>query len=1159
MVTKFIKRFLTLTLAALLAVSLMMFAPVQVHADAASTADLSLNAQKLLTVDGDKGHTYTPVQNSQGKNDGIKISLSNGNYEAYIRILQSSMVKVSILKKGQSEQNSPAIAKTDWQVPSYAISEDADTITIATDTINIIVKKDPFGLKYTDKQGHVIDQDDTNNDDGGYGAGYDASGKPFVYKKTDPNDKEAYYGFGERGGDLNKYGENMTLWNKDQYEYNNTYDNLYTSIPFFIGLKDQKAYGIYFDNTYKTHFNMNADSNGYYYFYADGGPLTYYFIYGPGVQDVINSYTDLTGKMNRPPMWSLGFQQSKYGYTPDELVDVAKTYRKKNIPLDTMVFDINYMDDYRVFTWDSQYKNALKTLKNMGLRAVTIVDPGVKKDPGYTVYDEGEKNNYFAKNPDGTDYVGTVWPGDAVFPNFSDSVVRDWWGSHLKTALLDNGVDGIWNDMNEPSVFNGPDGTVPLDVSFGNIKSDAFHNIFAHEEDHATYDGEIAAKPNQRPFVLSRDMFAGTQRYSAIWTGDNVSDWEHLAVSLPMNENIGLSGQPFVGNDIGGFAGPHPSDELFARWIEVGSLLPFARDHYSNDKTQGQEPWQFSTDVETISRKYIDFRYQLLPYLYDAFVTASETGSPVQQPLVYQFQNDPNVYNLNDQYMLGDRLMVAPVVTQGQTSRQVYLPEGTDWVDYWTGKSYTGGQTITKSADLSTLPIFVKADSIIPTRDVQQSTEEKPLTNLILDSYLSDHAQNVFYEDDGETFNYQKGEYNTTQFNLNRSGRTITFTQNKTKTGYNSKLATYTLKLHNTIRPYAVTAGSNNYVQVGNQSDLDQHDRATYFDSDTNTLYVKIPASESQKVEITDPASDREAEAAVVKAETSQSQDDVNAATVLVSQLSSDSNAKTDLMVRLVKVQKEIDENLDQNAAVDAVIKAETSLSQNDVDAATGLVNKLSSGDLKDLLLQHLTTVQQAINQKAAPAQLAPDQKVLFTGYLTKSHAIRTAASVSAPIIGHLAKSAAVQVLNTGKWDQILYKGKAAYVYGDISKARPVRYTAYLTHKHAIRTGASNHAHAVATLAAGSSVKVLQQGQLWTLISYKGSNRYVWAKDLKKAQYTGTVTKKQAFRSAKSKKAHILRRLKKGTKVKVLSDGNQWDQTVYKGKLGYVWRSGIRK
>jgi alpha-glucosidase len=315
--------------------------------------------------------------------------------------------------------------------------------------------------------------------------------------------------------------------------------------------------------------------------------------------------------------------------------------------------------------------------------------------------------------------------------------------------------------------------------------------------------------------------------------------------------------------------------------------------------------------------------------------------------------------------------------------------------------------------------------------------------------------------------------------------------------------------LHNANRPYSVSAGSNQYVQVDSQSNLDQHDRATYFDSDTNTLYVKIPASESEKVVITDFVSDQEAEAAVVKAEKSLSQTDVDAATDLVGQLSSDSTTKTDLTVRLVKVQRQIDINLDRNAAVNAVIKAESSLTQTDVNAANALVNKLDSGDLKNLLLKHLSTVQQAINQKAEANKPSPDKK-------------------PAP---------------DKKPDP----------------AKKVLFIGYLTHKHAVRTGASSHKRSVVKLSAGASVKVLKAGKKWAMIRYKGANRYVWAKDVKKAKYTGKVIKKQALRSSYSVKSHVKTWLSKGTKVKVLSQGKHWDKVVYQGKLGYVWNSGIRK
>ncbi|MFX3617453.1 MAG: hypothetical protein ACE3JK_07985 [Sporolactobacillus sp.] len=314
--------------------------------------------------------------------------------------------------------------------------------------------------------------------------------------------------------------------------------------------------------------------------------------------------------------------------------------------------------------------------------------------------------------------------------------------------------------------------------------------------------------------------------------------------------------------------------------------------------------------------------------------------------------------------------------------------------------------------------------------------------------------------------------------------------------------------------------------------------------------------------EINDSSNESQAEkaasSAVAVAVASQMQSDLDAARSLVKQIA-DSAVKDNLNGQLDALQKTINSAAAERAAVAAVAKAEASLSQADVDAASSLVNKLPASNLKSQLLNYLVKVQQAINQKTEPTQPEPVKNVLFSGYMTKSRAIRTAASTHAPIIGHLAKGAAVQVLSTGKWDQIRYKGKDVYVYGDVSKTRPVLFTAYLTRKHAVRTATSRRARPVATLAAGSSVKVLHQGQSWTLISYKGSNRYVWAKNLKKAQYTGTLTKKQAFRSADSKKAHILKWLKKGIKVKVLSRGASWDQVIFKGKLGYVWHSGIRK
>lgn len=799
------------------------------------------NLQKLSSVSAEK------------IKDGVKFNL--GNYTGYIHLLSPDMVKVSILPNGQQEKNTPAIQKTDWATPQFDAKEKNGQYTIKTSKISVVVNEKPFGIKILDDKGNVITEDYMKN---GATSGYE-NGKPYVFKKTDKN--ENFYGFGEQTeSTLNKRGTSMGMYNTDAYAYDNNTKYVYTDIPFFMGLKDGKAYGMLFDNSYRSYYNMAKESDDYYYFYANGGTLTYYFMYGPDISHILDQYTQLTGKMNLPSEWSLGLQQSAWGYTPDQIDNVASTYRAKNIPLDTMNFDIDYMNGYRVFTFNNAYKSALDKLKAMpGFHAVTINDPGVKQDTNYSIFNQGTANDYWVKNANGSTFIGPVWAGDSAFPNFLKSDVRNWWSTNIASSLLNSGVDGIWNDMNEPAVFNndpGFDHTMPLDA-FGlddnnnKTTSAEFHNMYGHFEDLATYNAWAANNSNKRPFVLTRDMYAGTQRYAAIWTGDSVSDWEHLQMSLPMNMNLGLSGASFVGNDIGGFAG-EATPELFARWIELGSFLPFSRIHYDgvSDRNYTQEPWSFGTNVENISKKYIDMRYQLLPYLYNAFNNSAKTGAPVQQPLVYQFQKDPNTYNISDQFMFGDSMMVAPVVEQGKTSRTVYLPQGQTWVNFWDNKEYKGGQTITIDAPLDYMPIFIKKDSIIPTRDVQQYTGEKPLTNLILNTYLDNKANYSFYEDDGKTLDHNNGKYNVTNFDVKQAGNEIEFSQDKVKQNYNSSLQQYTLKLNNVNNPSKVEAANEKYTSVQSIDAMNNTNRSYFYDSNSKTLYVHIPVDENHKVKI---------------------------------------------------------------------------------------------------------------------------------------------------------------------------------------------------------------------------------------------------------------------------------------------------------------------
>ncbi|WP_332696676.1 glycoside hydrolase family 31 protein [Halalkalibacter lacteus] len=835
-----------------------------VFAVAIATALVSTSIAPYSALAVDKPHPEIPldkdnleqlvVQSVERTDNGVMLDFGS-EYDGYVNLLEDDIAQISIVEDGEKVKNSPGIEKTKWDTPKFSAQDKGDTYQLETAEITVVINKAPYGVKFLDKDGNLINEDYSEF---GSSAGYE-DGKPYVFRETTPD--EAFYGFGEQAGlELNKRGDSIGLWNTDSYGYNKDTKYIYVSIPFFMGLKDKKAYGIFFDNTHRSYYEMASESDDYYYFYADGGQLNYYFIYGPEISDVVSQYTEITGKFNLPPEWTLGLHQSKWEYTADEIVEVAQTYRDKNIPLDVMHFDIDYMQDYKLFTWEEDYKQALAELKSMeGFHAIAINDPAVKKEEGYFLYDEGTANDYWAKSADGTPFVGPVWPGDSMFPDFSKEEVRDWWASK-HNILFDAGIDGIWNDMNEPAVFEAEYyWTMPLDAYFGyednKILHTEYHNLYGHHEAEATYNAFELYKPGERPFVLTRDMYAGSQRYSALWTGDQNSSWEGLEMTLPVNMNVGLSGVPMVGGDIGGFAG-RPDAELFARWIQIGVFEPFARIHYDSDggdpRVIGQEPWVFGQEVEDITRKYVNLRYQLLPYLYNELQEATETGKPVYQPLVYHFQEDENTYDIYKQFMFGDNIMVAPVLEQGGTSVDVYLPKGETWVDFWTGDEYKGNQTITVQAELDHLPIFVKQDSIIPTREVQQYTGEKPLENLVLDTYLNDQATYSFYEDDAQTQSYQDGEYNVTNFTVNKQNKNIvTFEQQKKVQNYkDTKLKSYTLKLNNTEKPSKVQAASSKYKAVNSEEAVKETSETYFFNEEENILYVNIPANEKHKVQV---------------------------------------------------------------------------------------------------------------------------------------------------------------------------------------------------------------------------------------------------------------------------------------------------------------------
>ncbi len=664
------------------------------------------------------------------------------------------------------------------------VAQEESSVILKTASLTVVVGDD-FTVDFYDKENQPLSlaYRGTRN----LGAGLDEASKELLSKEGHGisdraadypvqelralDAKDCIYGLGDKTGVLNKREYEYEMWNSDIPDpQEDNFKSLYKSIPFFLLLKEKTCCGFFFDNHYKTFFNLGKECPDYLVFGAVEGNLDYYFIGGRNMKEVVGNYTFLTGRAPMQQMWTLGYHQSRWGYrTEEEIREIAQKLRNCDLPCDCIHFDIDYMDHYKVFTWNPDtYKDGRQVIsdfKEMGIKAVTIIDPGVKLEKDYYVYEEGVKEGYFATTPEGEIYVNEVWPGDAVFPDFGDAKVRSWWAEKQK-FLIELGVAGVWNDMNEPASFRGP---LPDDVVFTDedqpAPHKAIHNIYGHNMAKATYEGwkEYSGK---RPFVITRACYSGSQKYTTGWTGDNHSIWAHIRMAIPQLCNLGLSGLSFVGTDVGGF-GSDSTPELFARWIQLGCFSPLFRNHCAVG-CRMQEPWQFGEEVLSISRKYMNLRYELLPYIYDLMHECEQTGLPVMRPLVLEYPEDEQVRNRNDEFLLGGRVLVSPVVEQGAREKLVYLPEGV-WYDYWTGEALEGGQSHIRKAPLDTCPIFVKAGAVIPKYPVRTHVGKEKDELLILEVYPGEGVY-THYQDNGEDFEYRRGAYNEYRL-VNHNGR----------------------------------------------------------------------------------------------------------------------------------------------------------------------------------------------------------------------------------------------------------------------------------------------------------------------------------------------------------------------------------------------------
>lgn len=622
---------------------------------------------------------------------------------------------------------------------------------------------------------------------------------------------EQIYGLGDKTGYLNKRGYEYDNWNTDnpapQVE---SFTRLYKSIPFMLGLKNGHPYGLFFDNPYRSHLDLGKENVNYYFYSAVAGNLDYYVIGGQHLRDIVTNYTYLTGRVPLPQKWVLGYQQSRWGYSvsPEKVQEIATKLRENDLPCDVIHFDIDYMDGYRVFTWNKEKftdpQAFVSRLRDQGFRVMPIIDPGVKQDKKYKIYKEGIKKGYFVKNPDGTVYVNKVWPGDAVFPDFGREEVQQWWADNCK-YLVDTGTAGIWDDMNEPASFEGeiPDNIVFSDGKYLSTHK-KLHNVYGHNMAKATYNG-LKKYSHKRPYVITRAAYAGTQKYSTVWTGDNQSLWPHLQMMIPQLCNLGMSGFTFAGTDIGGF-GADATAEMLTRWIEAALFSPLYRNHASMG-TRAQEPWVFGEPTLSIYRKYLKLRYRFIPFLYDLCYKETKDGLGIMRPLVLNYDQDPVVRTLNDEYMVGDELLVAPVIQEGQNTRAVYLPAG-EWIDFWNGVEYAGKRSILVEAPIDKLPLFVKKNTIIPWGPEVSHISDEPNETMTFRLY-GQHASYTHYQDNGLDFAYQSGEYNLYQIKASQNGVTIDMPHN----GYDKNYRKIFVELNDQKLTFEFDPQKQTYVQ----------------------------------------------------------------------------------------------------------------------------------------------------------------------------------------------------------------------------------------------------------------------------------------------------------------------------------------------------------
>ena len=779
------------------------------------------------------------------------IEIRSGSAVMQVTALRKDLLRVRVDPAGSLPEDASWAVLQDARKASVAVQprNSESAVGFTTGALQISIERDPLAMTVTDTSGNVVVQDIPERPVEFHGSSFR------VYKRS-PED-EHYFGLGDKPGPLDRRNEAFVNWNTDAFGWQESTDPIYKTVPFVMTFRHGVAGGVFLDDTWRSSFDFNKELRDGYSFGSEGGPLDYYILYGPTPKEVLGEWAWMTGTVPLPPMWTLGYQQSRYSYYPEsEVRRIANRLRSERIPADAIYLDIDYQFKFRPFTVDPErfphFDQMVRDLAAQHIHTVLITDLHIANAPnqGYKPYDEGMAGDHFVKNPDGSVYTGVVWPGPAVFPDFTQKTSRDWWGT-LYADFVRTGVSGFWNDMNEPALFQVASKTMP-DETRHRIYEPGFekrvathleiHNVFGMENSRGTYEGLRRLAPDRRPFVLTRASYAGGHRYAATWTGDNSSTWNHLRQTVPQLLNLGVSGFGLAGADVGGFAGS-PQPELLTKWLEVAAFQPIDRDHTSMG-TNPQEPWEDGTTEDlNIRRRFIETRYRLMSYLYTTAEEMSRTGVPMMRPLFVEFpvaskDGHPLDLNTGNEFLLGPDLLVAPSPYPDMLDDyQAVLPP-VGWYDFWTGERVgVQGQEaprvgndnvpdndlqISLHPSVDTLPVFARAGSIVPIQPLVQSTDEKPVGPLTLRVYppsrSGDACEGSLYLDDGISYAYQKGEFLRLKFSCERTSTGVTVKIGAREGSYTPWWTQFSVEIYGASKPAASVSTASGQVAASYDS-----------------------------------------------------------------------------------------------------------------------------------------------------------------------------------------------------------------------------------------------------------------------------------------------------------------------------------------------------